>query len=48
MLRAAVERNFERIGEALNRLARLDPDTADRLGPYIADRRLPKYPHSPK
>jgi len=34
MLRAAVERNFEIIGEALNRLAQLDPDTAERLGPY--------------
>jgi len=34
MLRAAVERNFEIIGEALNRLAHLDADTAERLGPY--------------
>lgn len=34
MLRAAVERKFEIIGEALNRLAHLDPNTAERLGPY--------------
>ena len=34
MLRAAVERNFEIIGEALNHLADLDVRTAERLGPY--------------
>lgn len=34
MLRAAVERNFEIVGEAINRLARLDADSAAQLGPY--------------
>ena len=34
MLRSAVERNLEVIGEAINRLARIDADTAGRLGPY--------------
>jgi uncharacterized protein with HEPN domain len=31
MLRAAVEREFEVIGEALGQLARLDPDLAARI-----------------
>ena len=34
MLRAAVERQFEVIGEATARLARLDPELAARIGDY--------------
>ena len=32
MLRQAVERNFEIIGEAMKRLASLDPETARLIG----------------
>ena len=34
MLRAAVERQFEVIGGATARLARLDPELAARIGDY--------------
>src|SRR3990172_643907 len=34
LLRQAVERNFEIIGEAVGRLAKLDPATAARLSEY--------------
>jgi len=34
VLRQTVERNFEIIGEAMNRIAKLDPATAARIGNY--------------
>ena len=34
MLRQAVERNFEIIGEAIKRRAHHDPDTASRIGSH--------------
>lgn len=34
LLRQAVERNFEVIGEAIGRLARHDPETASRIGEH--------------
>ena len=34
VLRQTVERNFEIIGEAMNRIAKLDPDAAARIGNY--------------
>lgn len=33
LARQAVERNFESIGEALNRLSKADPSAAQRVGP---------------
>lgn len=34
LLRQAVERNFEIIGEAVNRLAKTDAETAGRIGEF--------------
>ena len=34
MLRQAVERNFEVLGEAVNRLTHIDPETAARIGDH--------------
>ena len=34
VLRQTVERNFEIIGEAMKRIARIDPDTAAQVGNY--------------
>ena len=34
LLRQAVERNFEIVGEAVKRLAQHDPDTAARIGSH--------------
>jgi uncharacterized protein with HEPN domain len=34
LLRQAVERNFEILGEAVGRLARIDPDLAARIGDH--------------
>lgn len=34
LLRQAIERNFEIIGEAMNRLAQQDPDTATRISKH--------------
>jgi len=34
MLRQAIERNFEVIGEAVGRLVGVDPDTAARIGSH--------------
>ena len=34
LLRQAIERNFEIVGEAIRRLAQDDPETAARIGDY--------------
>lgn len=34
VLRQTIERNFEIIGEAMNRIAKLDPDAVARIGNY--------------
>jgi len=34
VLRQTIERNFEVIGEAMNRIAKLEPDAAARIGDY--------------
>lgn len=34
ILRAAVERHFEIIGESVNRIARHDPDSAEKISAY--------------
>lgn len=34
VLRQTIERNFEIIGEAMNRIAKLDPESAARVGNY--------------
>ena len=34
VLRQTIERNFEIVGEAMNRIAKLDPDAAARIGNY--------------
>ena len=36
MLRNAVERNFEIIGEALNRISKIDPETVRRIPEHAA------------
>ena len=48
MLRQAMERNFEIVGEAIKRLVQSDPETAARIGDYRtrpkAEVALARYP----
>ena len=46
MLRAAVERQFEIIGEALSQLARLDEAITEQISDHRRINRLSQYPHS--
>ena len=46
MLRAAVEREFEVIGEAITQLARVDEMAVSRISDYTTHHRLPKRPDS--
>lgn len=45
LLQAAVERQFEIVGEALNQLSKLDPALAKRVSDYHKDHLVPKHPH---
>ena len=44
LTQAAVERKFEIIGEALNRLHQSHPDLGERISPAAPDHRLPEPP----
>jgi len=46
MLRAAVERRFEIIGEALSRLAKASPELAERIPHFARAKSVPQSPYS--
>lgn len=46
MLRAAVERELEIIGEALNRLSKSDPSVAQGISYTPPHHRFPEHPYS--